>query len=494
MEEVFNVGSLDNRNVYIFYSSVNANRIFFLLLQQEIKVSGFVAKEKQKIGTLYGRPIFLPEEVNDNHAVYVVAQDDWNVFHEICGTEHVHVRIVGSKYLNQDDLIFYENNRTRKCNAALMLTMVLSRIQDRYAVFLTNSGYYNFWKNVTDSLKEDAQDILIIPTDTESEKIYDLLYYDIEKLIVFVALFEHGEIDEILRDFGLKQTQNIVYIYNSFSGHTTDKYCGFDWFLGNTFAEKQQLPGYNVHGDSSNISKKIVLLGNSTADALFYPQKSWPEMLWEQCGRIGKNIAIYNGAVADYNSSNEVIKMLRDVLLLAPDIVISYSGFIDFGQYVPDYPYLNLNLMRTSREWEDKSGKKVVYGVADIRSAYDRWLDNEKIMYQICKMHGISFYGVLQPWVGSECEDACEKLLIWSSHYWQIAFPQFEGFVNNAREFKQNIQFDVKENSWLYDFTNIFSDIADSEIYFDSIHVNERGNEIVAKCFAEILHLFERED
>lgn len=491
-EEIFNEEFLQDKNVYIFYSSINANKIFILLLQQKIKVSGFVAEKKQKIEKLYGRSIFLPEELNEDSAVYVVAQEEWNIFCNISKAKEVYS--VEPKYLNRNDFIFYENGRIRKCNAALMLTMILSRIQDKQAIFLINSEYYSFWENVINSLKEETQDIFIIQVDTESEKIYDLLYYNVEKLIIFVTIFEHKEIDSILRDFGLKQTQNIVYIYNSFSGHITDKYCGFDWFLGNTFVKEQQMPGYYIYGDNGDLQKKIVLLGNSATDPLFYPQKSWPEMLWEQCKQYKKNIIIYNGAITDYNSSNEVIKMLRDVLLIAPDIVVSYGGFIDFRQYVPNYPYLNLNLMRTSRQWEDKSGKEVIYGIKDTRSAYERWLDNEKIMHQICEMHGISFYGVLQPWIGSECDNACEKLLIWSSHYWQVAFPQFEALVDNAKEFKQKIQSDVRENKWLYDFTDIFSGIADSEIYFDSIHVNERGNAIVAECFAKILNLFEKEN
>lgn len=489
-EKVFNGKILENKNVYIFYSNVNANKIFILLLRQNVKVSGFVAKEKQKIEKLYGRFIYQPAELRDDNAVYVVAQDDWNVFREICQTEEVYV--VESQYFNQNEFVFYEKGQIRKCNAALALTMILSRMQEKQAVFLINSEYYSFWENIINSLKNETQKVLIIQMDTESDKIYDLMYYDVNKLIVFVALFEHNEIDEILRDFGLKQTLNIVYIYNSFSGHITDQYCGFDWFLGNTFVKERQLPGYYVYGENGDVPKRIVLLGNSATDSLFYPQKSWPEMLWELCRRHKMDIAIYNGAITDYNSSNEIMKLLRDVLLLKPDIVVSYGGFIDFRQYAPNYPYLNLNLMRTSREWEDKNGKEVIYGIKDTRSAYGRWLDNEKMMCQICQMHGIVFYGVLQPWIGSECEDACEKLLIWSSHYWQVAFPQFEQLIENAREFKQNIQSDVRENSWLYDFTDIFSDIDDSDIYFDSIHVNERGNEIVAERFAELLHLLER--
>lgn len=85
--------------------------------------------------------------------------------------------------------------------------------------------------------------------------------------------------------------------------------------------------------------------------------------------------------------------------------------------------------------------------------------------------------------------DPCEKLQMWSENYWQISFPQFDKFIANARDFKTNICSDVEENDWLFDFSNIFEKIDDSQIYFDSIHVNEYGNRIIAENFFKLLDL-----
>lgn len=328
--------------------------------------------------------------------------------------------------------------------------------------------------------------------DTDSEQIYDLMYLDIEKLMVFISLFGYKEMEETLISIGLKPTQNFVHISNSFSGHITDKYFGFDWLLGNTFVGKideKCCNGFYVHSNTKAPSYKIVILGNSTTDPLFYPQKSWPEMLWEKYIARHIDVIIYNGAITDYSSNNEVIKFIRDVLRLDPDIVVSYSGVIDFGEYIPDYPYVNLNLMRTSKEWEEKSNKKVVYGLEDHRSAYERWLENETIIHQICEMKGISFSAVLQPWIGSDCVAPTEKLQIWNDYYWEVEYPQFNKYISNAQEFKERIVADVKKNDWLHDFTNIFEQIDDTDIYYDSIHVNEIGNQIVAEKFYELIGL-----
>ena len=42
----------------------------------------------------------------------------------------------------------------------------------------------------------------------------------------------------------------------------------------------------------------------------------------------------------------------------------------------------------------------------------------------------------------------------------------------------------------MFDFTGIFSEIEDSDIFFDSIHVNERGNQIISERVGNLLGLF----
>lgn len=488
IDNILNSDLLDEKNkVYILSSDVNAKKIFLFLLQHKVRVLGFVEKNGQNRDKIYGLPIYSLADIDDVDSIYIVDKENWRGGFSsfiVC----TKVYLADLDYFN-NEFVFEENGQNRKCNAALMVTMILSRIQKRKAVFLISSAEYAFWFNLITVLKNEIGDALIISVDAEMEKIYDLAYYNLEKVIVFVSVFEQKEITDILCEIGLKQTQHFVYIYNSFSGNCTDKYCGFDWFLGNAFKQNKEYPGFYINGDFKNAQKKIVLLGNSVTDPLFYPQKSWPEMLWEICSKQQIDVVIYNGAITDYNSTNEAIKLYRDVLLLEPDIVISYSGIIDFRQYIPDYPYINLNLMRTSKKWEEDNNKEVIYGIKDRRTAYQRWINNEKIMHQICQMHGITFYGVLQPWIGSECINAVEKLQFWSDQYWQIVFPQFDDYIDNAKEFKKRIVSDIKANDWLYDFTNIFKEVDDSEIYFDSIHVNEYGNSIVSENFFNLLNL-----
>ncbi len=482
---------IKEKQVYILNMDTNAKKIFFFLLQNRVKVAGFVIKEKRNKKKLYSLKIFSLDEIVGENIVYIAEKESWQFFKHFIPEDYVY--LIEPNEFAKNEFVFTENGQIRKCNAALMVTMILSRIKKKRAVFLINSTNYEFWTNLLSVLKDEVSEPQIIAIDMETEKIYELMYMEMENLLIFICLFERKqniEIANILMELGLKQTQNFLSIYNSFSGTVTDGYCGFDWLLGNSFKQEEEFPGFYIYGTGKKESRKIVVLGNSATDPLFYPQKSWTEMLWEECKANQIDITIYNGAITDYNSTNEVIKLFRDVLLLKPDTVISYSGIIDFRQYVPEYPYLNLNLMRTGSKWERDNEKEVIYGIKDRRSAYERWMSNEKIMHEICTMNGISFYGILQPWIGSDCMDAGEKLQIWSDYYWQIVFPQFDNYIHNATEFKEKIQIEIKENKWLYDFTNIFSEVEDSEIYFDSIHVNEYGNYIVAQAFGKILGLF----
>lgn len=484
-EGMINAAILGKKQIFILYTGINAKRLFFCLLQNKVKVLGFATINSDRVSELYGLKVFRLEEIDEEDSVYVADKEQWDSFQGKIDPEKVYLANVLE--CQTDVFTFVENGKNVKCNAALMLTMMLSRMEKKRSVFLINFKDYDFWKNLLDVLKDKIQDATVISLDTESDKIYDLLYDDLEKIIFFVCIFSHQKISEFLVKLGLKPTYHFVVIGNSFSGHVTDKYSGFDWYLGNTFVQKKEYPGFYIHGEVNSVKKKLVILGNSATDPLFYPQKSWSEMLWEIYRKREIDITIFNGAVTDYSSMNEVIKLFRDVLLLQPDIVVSYSGIIDFRSYVKDFPYLNLNLMRTSSNWKELNNKEVIYGLTDHRSAYERWLDNEKIMQQICDRKGIAFYGILQPWLGSECKDAWKKLQMWSDYYWQVEFPQFSEYIDNAKEFKIRIEEDVKRNDWLYDFTDIFKEIDDPDIYYDSIHVNERGNLIVAEKLFEIV-------
>ena len=262
-----------------------------------------------------------------------------------------------------EELVKKDSGITEKWNMALMLTMINSRFHNRPVVFIIQEAMREFWTNLIVTMK--LEDASIISVENGMDEIYELSYQDTERLIVAIAVADmEEEVAESLKLLGLEETKNILYIHNSFSGNFTSEYKGFDWMLGNTYAPESSLPGFceyrSFDGESADEVLRIVVLGNSAADPFFYRQTSWPEYLSQIYREKGKKCIIWNGAITDYNSGNELTKLIRDAIHLSPDIIISYSGVIDFRNYKQGYPFINLNLQRTTEKWCETNPQKAL--------------------------------------------------------------------------------------------------------------------------------------
>ena len=460
---------VDGHKIILKSTPEMVNNYIYKLVEKRVPISGIVLDSEYDY--CYGISLIKTEEIDE----YSVVLEDYEVDIE-----------------NSEDYKIKENNKNHKINLPLLLNVMDCRFRNKNIVILCYKELLDFFTNLVNSLNLENTSIVLL--DDGFDCLYELCYQNFDDMIVAIGCFENEKIiADQLNTMGMKETENIVYISNSFGGHFTDKYKGFDWLLGNTYYGDNDYPGYSIYksfdffdgADNADDVKTILVLGNSATDPLFYRQKSWTECLVEKYKLDGKKVVIFNGAITDYNSGNELIKFVRDGLCLKPDIVISYSGFIDFRNYNLDYPYVNLNLMRTTKTWEENCHKKVIYGVKDDRTAYTRWLENEKSIYSICKEYGIKFYAVLQPWVGSNFTGNSEQLKKWYYQYWNIVFPEFTDLLKNANDFWVNIRID--RNDWLIDFTSIFDGVKQDAVFYDSIHVNEVGNKIVADSFKCLL-------
>lgn len=109
-------------------------------------------------------------------------------------------------------------------------------------------------------------------------------------------------------------------------------------------AGKKIIPGFVKYGDESGDSTqvRVVVLGGSTSDGTLMPY-SWPEDLYQIMKDNRYNSVVYNGGVGGFSSSQELLKLIRDVIQLKPDIVISLDGINDISciHSIQDYPYIN---------------------------------------------------------------------------------------------------------------------------------------------------------
>ena len=91
-----------------------------------------------------------------------------------------------------------------------------------------------------------------------------------------------------------------------------------------------------------------MITGGSTTDDTFSNQKSWPSFLSKILKERKLSHVIYNGGIVGYNSSQELLKTIRDINILKPHIVISYSGINDFYRGTNDFihPYIPLHISK----------------------------------------------------------------------------------------------------------------------------------------------------
>lgn len=245
---------------------------------------------------------------------------------------------------------------------------------------------------------------------------------------------------------------------------TIDRKDQMDMNLGHTYLTKGKYPGITVLGEEKEDKYKIAVLGNSQTDSTQFPFKVWPEFLYDELKDI---ITVYNGAVAGYTSGQELIKFIRDILPLKPDMVIVYDGYMEVGVN-EKYPFAF------------RYGKKAMYtGIESKENCFGNWLSNIRNMYAIAKERGIKFFCFCQPWLGSkEGKNINEKSML-------LSIQQKELNVRMKKSFREYMVKDKNIPDYIYDFSHIFDKTND--VYLDYSHVGEEGNRIIAREIEKII-------
>ena len=164
-------------------------------------------------------------------------------------------------------------------------------------------------------------------------------------------------------------------------------------------------------------------------------------------------------------TSYEEVKLIKEKLLsFAPDIVIVYDGHGDIKRY-----YGENNDPETSQT-SAKQNSPTEWGA--------RWIE-------LCKFseeHNFKTIVTLQPFlgVGNKLYTDQERALMMGFVFPLILAEGYSDYVAQLEEINQNC-------TAAYDLRYIFDDYLGT-IYWDYVHVKNRGNEIVAKVFYEIIN------
>ncbi len=325
--------------------------------------------------------------------------------------------------------------------------------------------------------------------------VYELLYEDPQTIMIIVAKHRFDQARKTLEGMGfrlgvqfksmqrfLPETCAAPYYY--------DPVCGF-----NVYTETEGLQGFRVFGEADHPSAlRIVTMGGSTTDAFLYPFRSWSEFLHERLKQRGIENVVFCGGVAGYRSSEELFKMIRDGIGLAPQLVLNFSGSNDLSVF--HYPYIN-GYMRTISAYlkNHADGLNTRFGMNAFGVSWGRggvktdtpqeedyysvWFQNQKMIHAVCEAFGIRHLTFYQPnMCNGKKLTAYEQEYFLNACYWGPDRMTPEQTMRRAIVFRERVRQDAGKESWLADLSGIFDR---EEVYLDRLHVNETGNRLIAE-------------
>lgn len=318
--------------------------------------------------------------------------------------------------------------------------------------------------------------------DTSIISPYDLMYYDKNEVMVFVCSDRSKkEVVDTLESMKLIKNENFsTFFLDGRCAPFTDFNPQIGWCRGDN-----QLFG----GDSNDYTRKTILtLGGSTTDYSLNGFVSWPSFLQNMINNPPYDFSclgdyrVINGGAAGYCSSHEVFSLIVYGLNLAPNVLITYSGYNDSAGLL-EYEYNDYRTIKTYGEIVNLANRNAsinkvsLFFGREVDDYVSLWLKNAKIIHGICEEFGIRHIHILQPsLIITDCLDDVERDICCNGPYKKI-------FVD-VNYFYKNIKDKIRGFDWIFDFTGIFKD---SSVYLDSCHVNEDGNKIIASEVCKIL-------
>ncbi len=274
------------------------------------------------------------------------------------------------------------------------------------------------------------------------------------------------------------------------------------------FDKNRSIPGFIIYGDKSETpTLRIAILGGSTTDP--FSDHNWPQELARILAEHRISAHVYNGGVSGYSSNQELLKFVRDVEPLRPDVVITFSGINDLGSlhYTTDHPMVHpyqfkvyeallrrdeappmllpntvMAVRKLLRAPEHPIG--LTLGPINKIGPVDQWVRNQRMMQSIAKEFDIRMLTILQPAMGTGSYDISpvEQQMLDKAvdgYKWRGNYPELMAqFYDGVRSKLQTIPNAA-------DFTDIFKNKAG--MYSDARHQSGAGRTAVAEAVFEEL-------
>lgn len=483
-------------NIVIWGSGVTGRRVYKILSENGIKAEFYVDSNRALKGTYQcGLPVYAPEDMGNSAEppIIIEAMEKWEELDACIREEYekrfyfsfiendVREKIYGGHFIKQMfDLMSWNGNFKFFIGKKVYVygTGKVEREMARYLKLLDISF---------GGLLTDESDVAGIETcgGCNVRYVEEVLY---EK-DYFVWVYERKRVKR-LEELGLKSHENYLY-YHGVNNTSQKRRNILDTNLGHNYLTDGKYPGITIYGEDKEKDFKIGVLGGSTTDGKIFSFKAWPELMYEELHNRGlDNITVYNGGVSGYASGQELLKLIRDMIPLKPDMIIVYDGLIDLS-YGNPYPltsgYLSKVFEFAKENIENDEDDSVIngenepicQGIEAKKDIFSAWAENIRTMYAVSSERNISFYSFCQPMLGSKNGKTEEEENMLLSVNSPELFRLMEG------SFRKRISQMVKLPKYMYDLSHIFDD--EKEVYMDHCHVWEKGNEIIAREIIKVI-------
>ncbi len=233
----------------------------------------------------------------------------------------------------------------------------------------------------------------------------------------------------------------------------------------------------------------IYISGGSTSD-LLYDSLNWPNFLLKKFEEKKIPVTIRIGAVAGYNSGQELLKLISSNAL-KPDIHISYSGAneVDHPDYVSLYeseffqnkahPKPSFFMPNTIAFIREKTSVNSSVSQRENYAPIEFWNKNMRQMAQLAKGGNYTFFAILQPVAGYR-NIIPKKMPVGAKRYIEL-YPDFYKKATKLVGDKQNF----------IDLSGIFEKEKQA-VFKDDCHLKHKidqqkiANEIFTLCLTNL--------
>lgn len=487
----------------------------------DLNICCYFNSDKEKEGNIHkGRVIHHPsvlQNVKGSYAV-IIASTYYIDMHKTlleygCNEEAIFIDLM--------DIIINEYKVSQIRIEHIVFCQLIKELYQKKVILYGERNTVNRVESIFGYIGITFSNVIRRDSISEDGTIYDIFYQNSDEMDRILLTDKPNSLQyEILVNMNYTEKQ-ILYVgarlYSSYRRNLL--HIGLDPVLGySKFSEEKKSLLFIKHrwfseddakGIGNGAPVRIAVLGGSTTDENAVKNKSWPEYLCEYLRNHNISYELYNGGMFGYNASQELLKLIRDVVQLKPDICISYSGVNNTFQNtqwsevqcVEKFPFIHkyqkaiydsLDLHIDIFGSEEKGAKCMELGMEYSGDWDDFWISQIRMQKAICEEFSIKYVSVLQPnFFTKKCfMERDQELLAWNNMCIENGTLKFFDDVfsklwDENKEFQTNISDKIKNIDYIYDMRSIFDDIDD--VYIDILHVCSLGNKIIAKKIYEVL-------